>query len=161
LGQRPDARLLLVGGGPEDGRLRQLAATLGLRDSVVFTGRVPHSEVQKYYDLVDLLVYPRVPARLTDLVTPLKPLEAMALRKVIGACETGILCVAGDAGDLAACVLRVLDRRADWPRQIAAGRRFVESERSWPNSVARYRAVYERLLGGHFPPAAAKLETTS
>lgn len=155
-----DVRLLLVGGGPEDERLRQSAKDLGLGDKIIFTGRVPHAEVQKYYDLVDVLVYPRIPIRLTELVTPLKPLEAMALDKVVIASdvgghrelirdgETGNLFKAGDVGDLATTVLRVLDNRDDWSRQIAAGRRFVEQERSWRNSVARYAPVYERLIAG-------------
>ena len=63
-----DLRLLLVGGGPEEARLKELAKDLGIQDKVVFTGRVPHAEIQKYYDLVDVLVYPRVPVRLTELV---------------------------------------------------------------------------------------------
>ena len=49
-----------------------------MADRVVFTGRVPHAQVQRYYDLVDVLAYPRHSMRLTELVTPLKPLEAMA-----------------------------------------------------------------------------------
>lgn len=172
LAVNPDVRLLLVGGGPEDERLKQTAKDLDLGNSVVFTGRVPHADVQKYYDLVDVLVYPRVPIRLTDLVTPLKPLEAMALNKVIVASdvgghkelirdgETGNLFAAGDIDDLAAIVLRVLDDRGDWPRQIAAGRHFVEQERSWRNSVARYAPVYERLVAGD-PTGGIAAATTS
>ena len=41
---------------------------------------MPHAEVNRYYDLIDLLAYPRHSMRLTELVTPLKPLEAMAER---------------------------------------------------------------------------------
>ena len=160
LAQNPDLRLLLVGGGPEEDRLKGLARDLGIEDKVLFTGRVPHAEIQKFYDLVDLLVYPRVPVRLTELVTPLKPLEAMALNKVMVASnvgghrelirdgETGNLFVAGDVDDLAKTILRVLENRDTWPSQIAAGRRFVEQERSWKNSVARYVPVYEKLVTG-------------
>jgi PEP-CTERM/exosortase A-associated glycosyltransferase len=71
-------RVLLVGGGPQNADLERLVAARGLGDKVVFAGRVPHSEVERYYDLVDVLVYPRLSMRLTELVTPLKPLEAMA-----------------------------------------------------------------------------------
>src|SRR5207248_11751210 len=77
-----DVRVLLVGGGPEDRNLRSLAHELGVESAIVFTGRVPHEEMQKYYDLVDLLIFPRVSMRLTELVTPLKPLEAMAQERV-------------------------------------------------------------------------------
>ncbi len=76
--QRPDVRVLLVGGGPQEANLRQQAERLGLGEHVIFTGRVPHQEVSRYYDLIKVLAYPRHPMRLTELVTPLKPLEAMA-----------------------------------------------------------------------------------
>lgn len=154
---RPDTKLLLVGGGPEDENLKALVGNLGLNDHIIFTGRVPHNQVQKYYDLIDLLVYPRIRIRLTDLVTPLKPLEAMAMNKVLVASdvgghhelirngETGNMFKAGDANDLADTVLRVLKNREDWPKQLAVGRDFVENERSWKNSVANYVDVYGRL----------------
>jgi PEP-CTERM/exosortase A-associated glycosyltransferase len=75
---QPNLRVLLVGGGPQEAALKAQAARLSLTDRVVFTGRVPHADVQRYYDLIDVLAYPRHRMRLTDLVTPLKPLEAMA-----------------------------------------------------------------------------------
>lgn len=156
---RPAVKLLLVGGGPERDRLAALAAARGVADRVVFTGRVPHDTVQSYYDLVDLLVYPRHSMRLTELVTPLKPLEAMAGRRVLLASdvgghrelvadrETGYLFKADDRADLVRQIDRVLAGRADWPAIGAAGRRFVERGRTWPASVARYAPVYERLVG--------------
>ena len=55
----PDVRVLLVGGGPQEAALKAQAKELGLADKVVFTGRVPHAEVQRYYDLIDVLAYPR------------------------------------------------------------------------------------------------------
>ena len=54
-----------------------------------FVGRVPHSEVERYYSLIDILAYPRKKMRLTDLVTPLKPLEAMAQRRLVAASDVG------------------------------------------------------------------------
>src|SRR5206468_159589 len=81
--------LLLAGGGPEEGKLRQLAQELGIGESVVFTGRIVHEEMRRYYDLADLLVFPRVSIRLTELVTPLKPLEAMAQERIVVASSVG------------------------------------------------------------------------
>jgi len=158
LQQRPEARLLLVGGGSHEPALRQLAADLGVQDKIVFAGRVPNAQVQRYYDLIDVLAYPRRSMRLTELVTPLKPLEAMAQERIFVASdvgghrelikdgETGFLFPAGDAAALARTIARVLDNRADWPRLRAAGRHFVESERTWARSVARYADVYARAL---------------
>jgi len=154
----PDLRLLLVGGGPEEDRLRQLATSLGVSRSVHFTGRVPHADVQRYYSLVDILVYPRRRMRLTDLVTPLKPLEAMAQGKLVLASDVGghrelitdrhngRLFTADDAAALAGATLDLVDDRASWDSLRGAGRRFVEQERNWPRSVARYVEVYRPLL---------------
>jgi len=155
--QAPDTRILLVGGGSQAEALKAQARELGIADQVVFTGRVPHDQVNRYYDLVDLLVYPRHSMRLTELVTPLKPLEAMAQgrllvasdvgghRELIRDGETGWLFRAGDPAALADTVLATLSREADWPQVRANGRRFVEEERNWPVSVARYQAIYNGL----------------
>ncbi|MDY0976833.1 TIGR04063 family PEP-CTERM/XrtA system glycosyltransferase [Massilia sp. CFBP9012] len=157
--ERPDLRVLLVGGGPEDARLRQLAKDLDIVDKVVFTGRVPHEQVQMYYDLLDVLVYPRLSMRLTDLVTPLKPLEAMAQGRVLAASDvgghkelivdgkTGVLFKADDPQALAVKVGALIDAQAEWPALRAAGREFVESERNWKASVGRYKSIYGRLTG--------------
>jgi len=159
LAKRPDLRILLVGGGPQESNLKAQAQRLGNADKVIFTGRVPHGEVSRYYDLIDLLAYPRHSMRLTELVTPLKPLEAMAQGRVFVASdvgghkelirdgETGRLFKAGDASALAAAIEDMLDRRQDWPAYRAAGRHFVEQVRNWRNSVANYVAVYSRLAG--------------
>ncbi|MBC7206070.1 MAG: glycosyltransferase, exosortase A system-associated [Methyloversatilis sp.] len=159
LQQAPDIALLLTGGGPQEENLKKLTQELGLQAHVKFTGRVPHAHVQRYYSLVDVLVYPRHSMRLTDLVTPLKPLEAMAQglllvasdvgghKELIRDGETGMLFRAGDAEDLARSVLRLLAMQDRWPQLREAGRRYVETERNWTNSVARYRDVYGRLTG--------------
>jgi PEP-CTERM/exosortase A-associated glycosyltransferase len=158
LGAEPSIRLLLAGGGPEDEALRAQAARLGLGDAVRFLGRIDHARMQAYYDLADLLVYPRLSIRLTELVTPLKPLEAMAQGKIVVASDigghrelirrgaTGYLFPANGPASLAQGVLDTLRRRAEWPGIRAAARRFVETERSWPRSVARYEGVYGGLM---------------
>jgi PEP-CTERM/exosortase A-associated glycosyltransferase len=158
LAQMPDVRLLLVGGGHQERALQQQARKLGVEDRIVFTGRVPHDQVQQYYDLVDILVYPRMPMRLTELVTPLKPLEAMAQGRVVIASDVGghrelisdgvngKLFRAGDPVSLVKAILMMLQHPGEWPRMQSAGREFVERERNWPASVARYKAVYEGLI---------------
>lgn len=155
----PSIRLLLVGGGPQEQALKAQVQALGLQDKVVFTGRVPHAQVSRYYDLIDVLAYPRKPMRLTELVTPLKPLEAMAQEQIFVASDvgghreliedgrTGTLFPAGDARQLAAAVLRTLSDRAAWPQRRAQARRFVENVRTWRNSVAGYVEPYSRLTG--------------
>ena len=155
--QRPEVRVLLVGGGPQDAALKVQAQRLGVADKVVFTGRVPHAEVQRYYDLVDVLAYPRHSMRLTELVTPLKPLEAMAQGRLVVASdvgghqelirhgETGMLFKAGSAEALTQTVIDLLAAQERWPALREAGRQFVEKERNWTASVASYAKVYAPL----------------
>ena len=157
LAKRESVRVLLVGGGPHEQRLKQLAADLGIADKVVFVGRVPHEQVPRYYDLVDVLVYPRLSMRLTELVTPLKPLEAMAQGRLLAASdvgghrelirngETGALFSPADPGALAAVVTELINAPERWPSIKAAARSFVENERNWTVSVARYADVYARV----------------
>jgi PEP-CTERM/exosortase A-associated glycosyltransferase len=159
LQRRPNVRVLLVGGGPQGVALKAQAQALGMAERVVFTGRVPHAEVQRYYDLIDVLAYPRHSMRLTELVTPLKPLEAMAQGRVLVASdvgghkelihhgETGWLFKAGSAEALTQAIDDLLARRDQWPDFKRAGREFVERERNWAASAAQYWPVFERLAG--------------
>jgi PEP-CTERM/exosortase A-associated glycosyltransferase len=156
--EQPAIAVLLAGGGPEEGSLRALARELDLGDSVVFAGRVPHHEMQRYYDLADLFVFPRLSMRLTELVTPLKPLEAMAQERIVVASsvgghrelirhnETGYLFSPDDPRHLAEGVLAALADRGSWPRIRAQAIEFIDRERSWAHSVGRYGAVYRRVL---------------
>jgi PEP-CTERM/exosortase A-associated glycosyltransferase len=154
----PKAKVVLIGGGPEESRLKQQVSSLGLEPHCLFIGRVPHAEVERYYGIIDLLVYPRRSIRLTELVTPLKPLEAMAQNRLLIASnvgghrelirdgETGFLFESDSHEALAGAVSRVMAARDRWAGIRRAGRLFVETERSWSASVGRYASVYGRLL---------------
>jgi PEP-CTERM/exosortase A-associated glycosyltransferase len=157
--QHPDLRLLLVGGGYEEESLKAQAARLGLGEAVRFTGRVPHDRVQDYYALCDVMVYPRLDMRLTRIVTPLKPLEAMAQGRVVAASDigghremirdgsTGVLFRAGDPEALAASVGALLAAKERWPALREAARAYIHEERTWARSVGRYVPVFEALVG--------------
>jgi PEP-CTERM/exosortase A-associated glycosyltransferase len=159
LRRQADIAILLVGGGPEENNLREMARDLGLEENVVFAGRVAHEEMQRYYDLADLFVFPRVSMRLTELVTPLKPLEAMAQERIVVASnvgghrelirdrQTGYLFPPNDPERLVEGVLGALADRPSWPRIRARAIEFIDTERSWTQSVARYAEVYARVLG--------------
>lgn len=157
-------RLLLVGGGPQEPLLKALTQQLNLADKVIFTGRVPHEQVQRYYNLLDVLVYPRSRMRLTDLVTPLKPLEAMAQGRLLAASDvgghreliedgkTGVLFQADNPDALADKVLELINGSERWFGLRTAARQFVETERNWPRSVARYQAIYQQLSRREITP---------
>jgi PEP-CTERM/exosortase A-associated glycosyltransferase len=157
LAARAELRLLLVGGGPQEATLREQVAKLGLTDRVRFVGRVPHDQVQRYCDLIDVLAYPRHSMRLTELVTPLKPLEAMAQGRLLVASDVGghrelirhghngVLFQAGSAAALADAALSLLADPGAWPSLRRQARTFVERERNWKASVTRYREPYAAL----------------
>jgi PEP-CTERM/exosortase A-associated glycosyltransferase len=159
LERRPKAQLLLVGGGPMEAALKAQAEASPARDRIRFIGRVPHDEVERYYALIDILAYPRKAMRLTELVTPLKPLEAMAQRKLVAASDvgghreliedevTGTLFPAGDPKALAESLADLFTRRGEWDKRRDTARRFVERERNWSSNISRYAPVYQRLTG--------------
>jgi glycogen synthase len=150
--------ILLVGGGPEESRLRGMVERAGIERFVRFTGRVHHQEVARYYGIIDICVFPRRQIRLTDLVTPLKPLEAMARvkpvvasdvgghRELVSDSETGLLFPADDVNALAALLQKVMSNPAKAAKIAAQGRKHVETSLNWDVVVRRYSAVYEELL---------------
>ena len=156
--KRPRARLLLVGGGPMEAALRAQAAASPVAGHIRFIGRVPHDQVERYYGLIDVMVYPRKRMRLTDLVTPLKPLEAMAQRRLVAASnvgghrelirdgDTGTLFAPDDPAAAAAAIAALLADRGEWQARRERARAFVEVERNWAVNVARYAPVYQKLI---------------
>jgi PEP-CTERM/exosortase A-associated glycosyltransferase len=158
-GPAEKAQLLLVGGGPVEGALRQQAEASPARDRIHFVGRVPHEEVERYYSLVDILAYPRKAMRLTELVTPLKPLEAMAQGRLVAASSvgghreliadgaTGTLFAPGNPVDLALKVGDLLANPQLWEARRATAKAFVAEKRNWDKNIACYDPVYHFLLG--------------
>ena len=139
--------------------LKAQAAASPAAERIRFVGRVPHHEVERYYALVDILAYPRKAMRLTELVTPLKPLEAMAQRKLVAASDvgghreliedgvTGTLFPPGDPDAIADALAGMFERRDLWEARREAARAFVERERNWSSNISRYAPVYQRLTG--------------
>ncbi|PEQ10693.1 glycosyltransferase, exosortase A system-associated [Novosphingobium sp. PC22D] len=159
-----DARLLLVGGGPCEEALRARASASPAASAIRFVGRVPHEQVDRYYALADIMAYPRKRSRLTDLVTPLKPLEAMAQGKIVAASDvgghrelisdgvTGSLFAPDDPAACAAALAGLLSRRETWDRYRAEGRRHVRAAHDWARNAERYQPVYQMLL----PPTVTR-----
>jgi glycosyltransferase involved in cell wall biosynthesis len=151
----PNARCLIVGDGDYAPQLRALVDKLGLNNSVILTGRVKHEEILAYYSLIDVFVVPRPNARVNNLVTPLKPLEAMSMAKALlvsgvgGLAElvqdgcTGLIFKPEDVSDLAAKAM-VLAQSSELCRRLGEeARRYVVRERDWTDVIGSYQ---ERTL---------------
>lgn len=156
----PDFHLLLVGGGQTEAKLKALVAQLDLAQRVTFTGRVNHADVMGYYSIIDLLVYPRLSMRLTDLVTPLKPLEAMAMgrpclasdvgghQELIVDKKDGLLFNAGDIDSLVSQLKQALTTN-DFATIVRNGLHKVKTQRNWAVSTAPYQSIYTTLVNNN------------
>jgi glycosyltransferase involved in cell wall biosynthesis len=150
-------RALIVGDGPERPALQRQAADLGLGEAAIFTGRVPAAKVREFHALLDIFVVPRTPDRVCQLVTPLKPVEAMAsglcvvtsevraLAEIIKPDVTGALTIPQDPVALADS-LELLVCSPDIRRKLGENaREWVARDRTWAHNAARYRDAYARL----------------
>jgi len=153
--QVPGVQFLIVGGGEREQQVRELVGQWAGTNTVIYRQRVPHSEIGAYYSVVDCLVYPRRSNRLTELVTPLKPLEAMAMGKLVLASavgghreliedgRTGILYPPGDITALTDALCRAVKDRDGLRALATAGREYVLEQRDWRVIARKYNDVYE------------------
>lgn len=151
-------RLLIVGDGAEASEVRKVIQETGSAGYISFLGRVPNDQVERYYSLMDLLVYPRLSVRITEMVTPLKPLEAMALgkavlgsnvggiRELIEPEKTGLLFEPENIRDFCTVTSRLLGQ-PDLRRALGEeARRRVCTEKDWALLARRYEAVYAAAI---------------
>ena len=150
----PGARLVLVGDGEAMPELERLRAEFDFGDSVWLTGRVPHDRVTDFYAAMDVLVYPRYHSMLTDLISPLKPLEPMAMaRCVVGSNvggisglirdgDTGLLFKADSLDALEARLELLLSHQIDASALGARAREHVVAHRQWRHMAQAYENAY-------------------
>lgn len=154
---RDDVAGLIVGTGVTYDECHEVAKSYGLADRIVHPGKVAPDLVEQMYSVIDVLAYPRRSMRVTELVTPLKPLEAMAMQKAVIGSDvggirelvtdevTGLLHRAGDIDDLAAKILRLVDDGELRRRLGVQARNWVREKREWSSIVADYEPLYTRL----------------
>jgi glycosyltransferase involved in cell wall biosynthesis len=148
----PEATLVLAGGGRDDDAVREAARRAG--PAVKLLGRIPHDQVRDLYSLLTVLVLPRRRMRLTELVTPLKPLEAMAVgvpvlasdvgghTELIADGQTGLLFKAESQNSLVEQATRLASDGQLRAELAANARRWVREQRTWDHIVAAYPTAY-------------------
>jgi PEP-CTERM/exosortase A-associated glycosyltransferase len=147
-------RGLIVGHGEAEPELRALHAALGLEGRVIMTGSVPPSEIGPYYSVADILCYPRQSHRITELTTPLKPLEAMSMKKAVVASDVGglrelvtdgktaLLFKAANLGHLQSVLRSVASDSSLRQRLGDSARDDMVRSRDWRSLAKRYVEVY-------------------
>jgi glycosyltransferase involved in cell wall biosynthesis len=153
-----DTKLFVLSSESGQPELRTHCERLGIGDHAIITGPVPHDQVAPFYNLIDVFVVSRPDKRVTQLVTPLKPFEAMqagralvmsdlpALAEIIEDGKTGRLTPPGDIGKLADTIEELLH---DEPKRIALGvaaAQWVSENRTWSKVVSCTPEIYHRLL---------------
>lgn len=149
---------LIVGDGPERERLSIMISELGLEEHVLLTGHVPNTEIEDHYSLIDVFVVPRVEDRASRLVTPLKPLEAMAmgrpvivsdlpaLRELVDPPSRGLAFPSSDPVGLADAAITVLDDSQLQRRFTENALEWVRAERTVESNALRYKDILDHVL---------------
>jgi len=157
--ERDDVAFLFVGDGAELSQFRERVESENLSDIVIFTGRVPHHEVEDYYTIIDICPFPRLPLPVCEMVSPLKPFEAMAMEKAVIASNVaalaeivtnglnGLLFEKGNSESLTQGLRVLLDAPDLRYRLAEGGRRWVEQERDWATLSSRIGDIYDSLGG--------------
>ena len=150
--------LLLVGDGNALNEIRELIRNSDLKQEVFVTGRIPYQEVEHYYSLIDIAPFPRKPLPVCEMVSPLKPFEAMAMGKVVVGSsvnglkeivthgETGLIFEKGNIGDLAEKLAQVITDRNLAIMLGTNGQRWVCEQRSWDSAAQKIAAIYKEIL---------------
>src|SRR5699024_4697341 len=138
--ERNDVVFLFIGDGAELAQFRERVESENLGDTVMFTGRVPHHEVEDYYSIMDICPFPRLPLPVTEIVSPLKPFEAMAMEKavvvssvaaleeIVSDGDNGLIFTKGDSESLTESLRRLINDSEFRKRLAEAGRRWVEQQ---------------------------------
>lgn len=174
-GRGVEFRLLLVGNenvsrqekGPITAMIEAVATESGLADWLIMPGRVPHDQVAMYYSLIEIAPFPRKPQLVTEMVSPMKPLEAMAMQKAVAASsvaalaemirdgETGLIFEKGNPGALADVLQRLIEDPELREKLGRNGRTWVETERSWPQTAVLAQNEITRVLASRAKMHAA------
>ena len=149
--EKRDIALMIVGDGKELEQLKKLVKT----KNIIFTGRVPHSEVKEYYSIFDMCAYPRTKHEVTQYVPPLKPLEAMAMKipvivsdlaplmEMVEDENTGLICKADDLGSLKDKIIELYSSKELRSRLVKNAYNWVQEERNWNRNISKYQSLYD------------------
>ena len=156
-----DVVCLIVGYGQSEKKIKALIKEYGLENRVKFLGKISNEVIESYYSIIDIFIYPRLSFRITELVTPLKPLEAMAMGKTVIASdvgglkelindgEDGLLFKSGEAHDLVKKILHVMNNKPLAQKLRQTARKNMVQNRNWTKIAETYKTVYNYACSKH------------
>jgi glycosyltransferase involved in cell wall biosynthesis len=150
--QVPDARLIVIGDGPERAHVHQTARDLALRN-VEFVGAVRPTEMGRWYDQADVYLnasdIDNMPNSIIEAFAcglPVVTTRAGGIPYVVEHERNGLLVDCGDHEGLAAAALRLLHEPALAQRVIAEGSRDVQQKYTWEAVSDRWATLYRGLV---------------
>ncbi|MDB4400367.1 glycosyltransferase family 4 protein [Akkermansiaceae bacterium] len=152
-----DDRLLIYGPG-KNSEISKLRLLIKDFDNIEYGGVVERDQIYKAYENIDVIVNPRAKLKITDTVTPLKPLEAMAFDKILIASDvgglkelivnnkTGFLFEAENLKSLENCISKVKKLPVNELNDIKSrASDFIKNQRNWFINAQTYKELYRRL----------------
>ena len=152
--------VLIVGDGAYRKTLEKQVKNLGIDHIVQFIGKVPMEEVNSYYSVIDIAPFPRISAEVCEMISPLKPLEAMAMGSVVVASNVraisehvipnvnGILFEKENAEDLCKKLANLLSDPRKLESIALESRKWVEEKRDWDLITDIIAGVYDHCENG-------------
>jgi len=156
--EHPDLVCIFVGEGPDLDNLQNLSRSLQLDDIVFFIGKVPHENIAQYYAMIDLFIVPRIEDYAGDFVTPMKPLEAMAmkrpiivsdrpaLKELVNDGERGLIFESGNEEQLGELITYALANPAELAAKVENAYLWILTQRTWEKNILVYKDLYAELL---------------
>jgi len=151
-------KALIVGDGAVLDSLKSLATELNLNDFIIFTGRVPHHEVEQYYSLIDICPFPRLAQPVCEMVSPLKPFEAMCMEKLVISSDvaalneiikhekTGLIFNKNNIDSLVNTLEQAIDLTKTGHSLGHAAREWVVLKRDWKVLGQKFLELYQEVL---------------
>jgi glycosyltransferase involved in cell wall biosynthesis len=152
-----DFRMLLVGDGAMSDEISNIARDTGLTDEIILPGRVPYEEVERYYSLIDVAAFPRKSLPVTEMVSPLKPFEAMAAEKAILVSNVramaefieegvnGLIFKKGSIDDMANKLEMIINNKNLRVELGKNARKWVLEHRAWDKATFKVESIYQEL----------------
>ena len=146
----------IFGNGSFLKELKALTVSFGV-NNIIFHGNIDTNQIDQAFNMLDVIVNPRTKSRISDTVTPLKPLEAMAYKKLVIASDvggmrelikdnkTGVLFKSDSEQALKETIINVINTGAN-KDIIESAYRYVYTKKNWNNNADKYRLIYEKLL---------------
>jgi len=152
-----NVKFLILSTNSGQDELRTYCDNLGISENTIIEGPVPHESISPFFNLIDVFVVSRPDSRVTRLVTPLKPFEAMsnrcativsnlpALEEIVKHEETGLVYKADNANSLAENISRLI-KNPELRQELGLNaEKWIKEHRIWKQLAEKTVSIYRSV----------------